>query len=207
MVNADVKVYTKDSKNKEIAVPTDKYTVTTTKKALKKGQIALATVVFTDPNYKIDGTSQLNADKCAYKEDIQSEVVGKSFKDATITATVEGTYTYTGKKVEPKVVVKDGDITLVEGTDYKVVSKVGVEAGDAYVTIEGIGNYADQKTVKYTIEKADLANAVVESGKTPKADKANYDRDYTGLAQAPDIATTTVSGKNTLQVLRLEILL
>ena len=196
LYDADVKVYTKDSKNKEIAVPTDKYTVTTTKKALKKGQTALATVVFTDPNYKINGiTGQLNADKCAYVENIASEVVGKSFKDATITATVEGTYTYTGKKVEPKVVVKDGDITLVEGTDYKVVSKVGVEAGDAYVTIEGIGNYADQKTVKYTIEKADLANAVVESGKTPKADKANYDRDYTGLAQAPDIATTTVGGK------------
>ena len=192
LYDADVKVYTKDSKNKEIAVPTDKYTVTTTKKALKKGDKALATVVFTDPNYAIYGNpaGQLNADKCAYKENIESVVVGKSFKDATITATVEGTYTYTGKKVEPKVVVKDGDITLVEGTDYKVVSKVGVEAGDAYVTIEGIGNYADQKTVKYTIEKADLANAVVESGKTPKADKANYDRDYTGLAQAPDIATT-----------------
>ena len=190
LYDADVKVYTKDSKNKEIAVPTDKYTVTTTKKAFKKGDKALATVVFTDPNYKIDGiTGQLNADECAYKEKIESEVVGKSFKDATITATVEGTYTYTGKKVEPKVIVKDGDITLVEGTDYKVVSKVGVEAGDAYVTIEGMGNYADQKTVKYTIEKADLANAVVESGKTPKADKANYDRDYTGLAQAPDIAT------------------
>ena len=197
LYDADVKVYTKDSKNKEIAVPTDKYTVTTTKKALKKGDKALATVVFTDPNYAISGNpaNQLNADKCAYKENIESVVVGKSFKDATITATVEGTYTYTGKKVEPKVVVKDGDITLVEGTDYKVVSKVGVEAGDAYVTIEGIGNYADQKTVKYTIEKADLANAVVESGKTPKADKANYDRDYTGLAQAPDIATTTVGGK------------
>ena len=197
LYDADVKVYTKDSKNNEIAVPTDKYTVTTTKKALKKDDKALATVVFTDPNYAISGNpaDQLNADKCAYKENIESVVVGKSFKDATITATVEGTYTYTGKKVEPKVVVKDGDITLVEGTDYKVVSKVGVEAGDAYVTIEGIGNYADQKTVKYTIEKADLANAVVESGKTPKADKANYDRDYTGLAQAPDIATTTVGGK------------
>ena len=191
LYDADVKVVTYDAKGKEVAVPTDKYTVTTTKKALKKGQTALATVVFTDPNYKINGNpeGQLNADKCAYKEDLASEVVGKSFKDASITATVEGSYTYTGDTIDPKVVVKDGDITLVEGTDYKVISKVGVEAGDAYVTIKGIGNYDDEKTVKYTIAKADLANAVVESSKPAKADKSNYDVDYNGLAQAPDIAT------------------
>ncbi|WP_448782483.1 hypothetical protein [Blautia sp.] len=199
LYDADVKVYTKDSKNNEVAVPTNKYTVTTTKKALKKGDTAEATVVFTDPNYKIKyvtigsngkpvetDLTDKNADNCAYVQKVESNVVGKSFKDASITATVEGSYTYTGATVDPKVVVKDGDVTLVEGTDYKIVSKVGVEAGDAYVTIQGIGNYDGEKTVKYTIAKADLANAVVESS---KKDKANYDRDYTGLAQAPDIAT------------------
>ncbi len=194
LYDAAVEVYTKDSKGNKVAVPTDKYTVTTTQKALKKGQSAYATVVFTDPNYKIDGipATQLNADKCAYKEKLESKVVGKSFKDASITATVEGSYTYTGATIDPKVVVKDGDVTLVEGTDYKIVSKVGVEAGDAYVTIQGIGNYDGEKTVKYTIAKTDLANAVVESSKdatTNKANKTNYDRDYNGLAQAPDIAT------------------
>ena len=191
LYDAAVKVVTHDAKGNDVDIPTDKYTVTTTKKALKKGDTAVATVIFTDRNYKINGepAAQLNADKCAYKQNLVSTVVGKSFKESSITATVEGSYTYTGATIDPKVVVKDGDVTLVEGTDYKIISKVGVEAGDAYVTIQGIGNYADEKTVKYTIAKADLANATVESGKNAKADKANYDKDYNGLAQAPDIAT------------------
>lgn len=129
-------------------------------------------MVFTNPNYKINynkaDLTDVNADKCAYVQNVESELVGKSLTDSTVTATVDGTYTYTGKEITPTITVKDGSTELKLGTDYKIVAKNGTEAGDAYVTIEGINNYSGKLTLKYTISKADLANATVESSKTDK---------------------------------------
>ena len=198
--DANVKVVTK-SGTTETAVPATEYTVKTTQKARKIGDAAWADVVFTNPNYKIkyvtvnNGTTSekdltdKNADKCAYVRDVKSTLVGKSLTDSTVTATVDGTYTYTGKAITPKLTVKDGSTELKLDTDYKIVSKTGTEAGDAYVTIEGINNYAGKLTLKYTIAKADLANATVESSKTDKSKKNNYDVSYEGAALKPDIAT------------------
>ena len=189
--DANVKVVTK-SGSTETAVPTTEYTVKTKTKARKIGDKAIADVVFTNPNYKINynkaDLTDVNADKCAYVQNVESELVGKSLTDSTVTATVDGTYTYTGKEITPTITVKDGSTELKLGTDYKIVAKNGTEAGDAYVTIEGINNYSGKLTLKYTISKADLANATVESSKTDKTKKNNYDQSYDGLAQKPDIA-------------------
>ncbi len=185
--DANVKVVTGTGKD-EKAVPTSEYIVKTTQKARKIGDIALADVVFTNPNYVISGENNFNADNCAYKYKVESKLVGKSLTDETVTAVVEGTYTYTGKEMTPTLLVKDGDATLVLDKDYKVVAKHGIEAGDAYVTIEGIGNYSGRKVIKYTIEKADLATATVLN----KAGKTNYDVSYTGLAEKPDAETVKI---------------
>ena len=185
--DANVKVVTK-SGTIETAVPTTEYIVKTTKKARKIGDTAIADVVFTNPNYKINGSTNVNADKCAYVKDIQSKLVGKSLEAESVTAIIEGTYTYTGKEITPTIVVKDGDTTLKLGTDYKIVAKHGTEAGEAYVTIEGIGNYSGKLTLKYTIEKADLATATVLN----EAGKENYDVSYDGLAQKPDVAKVKI---------------
>ena len=192
--DANVKVVTK-SGTTETAVPTTEYVVKTTQKARKINDIATADVVFTNPNYKITkvvgnvetSLTDKNADKCAYVRGIESTLVGKSLTDASVTATVDGTYTYTGKAITPKLTVKDGSTELKLDTDYKIVSKTGTEAGDAYVTIEGINNYAGKLTLKYTIAKADLANATVESSKGA-GKKNNYDVSYDGGALKPDIA-------------------
>ena len=108
--DANVKVVTK-SGTTETAVPTTEYVVKTTKKARMIGDVALADVVFTNPNYKINGSTNVNADKCAYIKNIQSELVGKSLEAESVTAVIEGTYTYTGKEITPTIVVKDGDTT------------------------------------------------------------------------------------------------
>ena len=196
--DANVKVVTK-SGTTETAVPATEYIVKTTEKARKINDTAKADVVFTNPNYtitKVVGSTETaltdkNADKCAYVQNIESTLVGKSLTDASVTAAVDGTYTYTGKAITPKLIVKDGSTELKLDTDYKIVSKTGTEAGDAYVTIEGINNYAGKLTLKYTITKADLASATVESSKgTDK--KNNYDKSYDGLAQQPDIATVKI---------------
>ena len=204
--DANVKVVTK-SGTTEIAVPTTEYVVKTTQKARKIGDYAWADVVFTNPNYKMklvtvnNGTTTTtdvktkNVDNCVFVKDVKSELVGKSLTDASVTATVDGTYTYTGKAITPKLTVKDGSTELKLDTDYKIVSKTGTEAGDAYVTIEGINNYAGKLTLKYTITKADLANATVESSKTEANKKNNYDKSYDGLAQKPDIKVDATTGK------------
>ena len=188
--DANVKVVTK-SGSTETAVPTTEYTVKTKTKARKIGDKAIADVVFTNPNYKINynkaDLTDVNADKCAYVQNVESELVGKSLTDSTVTATVDGTYTYTGKEITPTITVKDGSTELKLGTDYKIVAKNGTEAGDAYVTIEGINNYSGKLTLKYTISKADLANATVESSKGA-GKKNNYDVSYDGGALKPDIA-------------------
>ena len=62
--------------------------------------------------------------------------------------------TYNGKAQTQDIVVKDGDTTLVEGTDYTVSYKNNVNAGTASLTILGIGNYSAFEPRTFTIKKA-----------------------------------------------------
>lgn len=48
---------------------------------------------------------------------------------------------FTGEGLEPSVVVRDGDTTLVEGRHFHVTYRDNVEVGHAHVTIEGVGAY------------------------------------------------------------------
>ena len=194
--DANVKVVTGAGTKNEKAVPASEYVVKTTKKAREIGDTALADVVFNNPNYQIvdadsdgDTPGTVTTDKCDYVKNVSSTLIGKSLESKDITAAVVGTYTFTGKPIVPTVTVKDGSTTLKLGVDYKVIAKHGIEAGDAYVTIEGIGNYSGKLVLKYTIEKADLATAIVESSKT---DKKDYSASYDGTAQTPDIAVVKI---------------
>ena len=169
-------------------VPAADYTVTTEKKATKRiGDTATGVVVFNNKNYIIKG-SLVNGEGYAYKK-IFSTVVAKDISKCT--GTVEGSYVYTGEKIEPKLVVKDGSTTLVEGVDYTIVSKTGTNAGVAHVTIKGIGNYTGTLTIDYTIAKANLANATVLN----VAGEADYDVEYIGTAQKPKVATVKIGNK------------
>ncbi len=60
-------------------------------------------------------------------------------------------YTYTGKARKPAVTIKDGDYTLVKGTDYTLTYKNCKNIGTATVTITGKGNYTGTKTLTYKI--------------------------------------------------------
>jgi hypothetical protein len=61
------------------------------------------------------------------------------------------TFTYTGEKIKPTFTVKDGDKTLIEGTDYKIKYKGNKTIGTASVTITGIGDYSGSVTQKFKI--------------------------------------------------------
>ena len=59
--------------------------------------------------------------------------------------------TYTGKEITQNVVVKDGDQTLVMGTDYTVSYENNIDPGTATVIIAGIGRYAGEVVKEFTI--------------------------------------------------------
>ena len=76
--------------------------------------------------------------------------------------------TYTGKAIEPKVVVKDGTTVLVEGKDYSVEYKnnvnVSTDKEPATVVITGIGDYAGTINKNFKInevKKESSSNKVV----------------------------------------------
>ena len=65
-------------------------------------------------------------------------------------------FVYDGMEKEPTVTVKDGNTTLVEGTDYTLSYENNVNVGTATVTATGKGNYSGTKSANYAITKADI---------------------------------------------------
>ncbi|MCR4923679.1 MAG: Ig-like domain-containing protein, partial [Lachnospiraceae bacterium] len=78
-----------------------------------------------------------------------------SFKDGV------SSFTYTGKAIEPEVVVTVRDKELVKDTDYEVSYKNNINAlSPSVVIVTGTGRYKDfgSKRLSFTIEKKDLAS-------------------------------------------------
>ena len=63
------------------------------------------------------------------------------------------TYVYDGKEVKPEVTVLLEDTTLSEGTDYRLEYQDNNRVGEASVSVTGIGNYTDTKTVSIQIDE------------------------------------------------------
>ena len=64
---------------------------------------------------------------------------------------------YNGASITPPVQkVSIGGVKLTEGTDYTVSYLDNIEAGDAAVMVNGMGNYSGSKKVNFTIIKATL---------------------------------------------------
>ena len=87
----------------------------------------------------------------------------KNLQDAWIQTIAD--QTYTGEAIEPAVVVKDGETTLVLNTDYTVAYSNNVETGTATVTVTGTGNYSGTATANFTIvaDKSALNTAITEA--------------------------------------------
>ena len=77
-------------------------------------------------------------------------------------------YTYDGKAKEPAVTVKDGSIVLSEGTEYTVSYTDNTDAGTATLKVIGIGSYKGEKSVTFTIDKADAELIFADSALTKK---------------------------------------
>ena len=134
-------------------------------------------------------------------------VTVKDVKDCTISG-VKASYKYTGKAIEPKVVVKDGTTKLTafdpempkKGGDYTIAIKKNIKVGTATIIIKGMNAY--KGTLKKTFKITQATNkAVAKKTSVSKTFKANK---KTGkLAAAKIVAlpkVTTVFGKAKWQV-------
>ena len=69
-------------------------------------------------------------------------------------------YIYDGQKIEPKILIKNGDKILKEGKDYKVsymnnINAATMDSSNApTVFVEGMGDYTGSTSLTFTIEKA-----------------------------------------------------
>lgn len=76
-------------------------------------------------------------------------IVSKDIKNVTI-QDIEN-QTYTGKEIQPSVVIQSDGITLKEGTDYTIKYTSNKSVGTATIEIEGIGNYTGKTTKTFNI--------------------------------------------------------
>ena len=82
----------------------------------------------------------------------------RKMTDADLSATLNPTtYTYDGTAKEPEVLVVYDGQTLTKDTDYTVAYSDNKNAGNAEVTITGIGVYQEASHLQFTIGKAGQA--------------------------------------------------
>lgn len=94
---------------------------------------------------------------------------------------------YTGSAITPELVVKDGGVALISGTDFDSKYDNNTNAGEntATVTINGKGNYKGTASRTFTISPKDIQGAVI----TLQADSLGY----TGLMQEVQITSVTLN--------------
>ena len=85
----------------------------------------------------------------------------KSIEKATIKLNIE-TYIFDGSEKTPEITVKDGNKTLVKGTDYTVKYENNVNAGTAKVTITGKGEYIGTVIKEYDIVPKSIDETEIE---------------------------------------------
>lgn len=101
-----------------------------------------------------------------------------SISQATIDAIAD--QSYTGYEIRPSLKVRVGNTLLTEGRDYTVKYENNINIGTAFVTVTGIGNYADTgtKSAYFRITAPSVTNATVN---------AIADQSYTGYAICPAV--------------------
>ena len=72
------------------------------------------------------------------------------------------TQTYNSQALTPTVTVKDGTTTLKLNQDYTVSYSNNVNAGNATVTVKGMGNYAGETSKTFVINPATLTSLTLE---------------------------------------------
>ena len=103
------------------------------------GSYAITALGLTSTNYAI-----------TYQEGIFT-ITSKSITDTDITVSPITDLVYNGSLQRPKPMVEDDSNLLDEGIDYRLSYSDNTNVGTATITITGIGNYNDSRTVRFMI--------------------------------------------------------
>jgi len=86
---------------------------------------------------------------------------------------------YTGEQIKPSFTLKNGSLTLVEGTDYTVAFNNNSVPGNAVIIVNGTGNYSGIATIGFKITPRSIAELEASSIE---------DQLYTGSAIKPSVS-------------------
>lgn len=109
----------------------------------------------------------------------------------------------TGSKSEPPVYVYDGATLLKNGTDYKLAYDAALTANaakSAKITVTGLGNYKDSKTVKLAVYDVDEAHIINPEHVTLKRQSMEYTGKALQPAAAVKIGGTTLTANKDYKV-------
>ena len=136
------------------------------------------------------GTATVTATgKGKYGGTLSKTFIIKSANVAGITMTLPNdTFAYTGSAIEPEVVIKKGDVTLVNGTDYTLSYQNNTEVGTATVIATGMGRYSGTLTENFYITVRDISELTISFSESTI--------EYTGTEIRPDVTIT--NGSETL---------
>ena len=116
------------------------------------------------------------------------KIDAKSITDNDMTVTPPTDVIYNGNSQQQKPTVKDGETTLVEGTDYTLsYSADTTNVGTVTVTVTGKGNYAGNKNVTYQILQKEVEVTVTG---------ANDSQTYDGIEKSVNGYTMAVTNEN-----------
>lgn len=118
-------------------------------------------------DYVYSYTNNTNAGTATVKATFQGDYASLGYVEKTfriikllthsdITIDTIPDQTYSGSEICPEISVKDGETTLILGTDYTVECANNVSAGTANMTITGMGDYPGSVSKTFEISKAPL---------------------------------------------------
>ena len=124
--------------------------------------------------YTEEGSESIHCSVCGEIKEGTSKLIAKLPKPMSMVE-VSGIVDiiYTGNVIKQDIVIKDGEAKLIQDTDYTVSYSNNKNAGNATVTITGIGDYTGTKNLTFIINSAPISNTTI-TGLTAKT--------YTGKA-------------------------
>ena len=130
-----------------------------------RARVATITATFTETN--AEGDTESNAEGDTYSGSASIQVASNSIAHASVEVPDQ---TYTGSALTPDPTVRVDSEVLTAGVDFRVVSYGNnVNAGEATVTVEGIGAWSGQATGTFRVSPALISAATI------KCEPATYD--------------------------------
>ncbi len=109
---------------------------------------------FKDYWSSVNGTAAIKAITNTVQEDTPLQSIENSVIEIQ-----NDEFVYNGFAITPSIVVKNNGV-LLTNNNYAISYKNNINAGTALITIKGIGKYEGEKSVTFTIKKADKPNVL-----------------------------------------------